>query len=76
MLMTLMQDADAAPTEAMLTTAAQIHAATPKVIARWKEFEQQDLPKLNQQLKQDNLSPLVPQASNHEAEVDLRGNEE
>ncbi|ABF40626.1 hypothetical protein Acid345_1624 [Candidatus Koribacter versatilis Ellin345] len=75
-LMTMMQDADAAPTEAMLTKATEIHTATPKVIERWKQFVQQELPKFNDRLKQDNLSPLNPQAKVRDAEVELRGNEE
>ena len=75
-LMTLMQDADATPTEPMLAKATELHAATPKVIERWKQFEQQELPKFNDLLKQKSLEPLNPQAFVRDAEIDLRGNEE
>lgn len=76
MLLTLMQDADAAPTQPMLQKAAELHAVTPKVLARWKQFEQQEIPQFNQRLKNGNLPPIDTQARGPEVDVDLRGNEE
>ncbi len=76
MLMTMMQDADEAPTAGMTTTAAEIHALVPKVLQKWEEFNRQDLPKLNGELRNRNQKPLDATARGKESEVDMRGNEE
>jgi hypothetical protein len=76
MLMTMMQDADEAPTAGMTMTAAEIHALVPKVLQKWEEFNRQDLPKLNGELRNANQKPLDATARGKESEVDMRGNEE
>ncbi len=76
MLMTLIQDADDAPTSGMMTSATEIHALLPKVQQKWQQFEREDLPKFNQQLKNANLPELNAQKRGADAEVDMRGNEE
>ena len=75
-LMTFMQDADEAPTSGMLTTAAQIHALAPKALQHWQQFQQQELPKFNDQLKQANLPPLDLNAKGKTADVETHVNEE
>lgn len=75
-MMAFMQDADEAPTAAMLATAADIHNMSPKVLQKWQDFVRDDLPKFNDQLKSENLSPLNLLQPGRDAEVDLRGNEE
>jgi hypothetical protein len=76
MLMTMMQDADEAPTASMLATSAEIHALVPKVLQKWQDFNRQELPKLNDQLKSGNLPPLNAAERGKDADVDMRGNEE
>jgi photosystem II stability/assembly factor-like uncharacterized protein len=76
MLMTMMQDADEAPTAGMTTTAAEIHALAPKVLQKWEEFNRQDLPKLNGELRNGNQKALDATARGKDSEVDMRGNEE
>jgi photosystem II stability/assembly factor-like uncharacterized protein len=76
MVMTLMQDADEAPTSGMMETAAQVHALAPKVLQKWLDFNQNEVPKLNGELRRENRQPLDTKARGKEAEVDMRGNEE
>ena len=76
MLMTMMQDADEAPTSGMMTSGAEIHALVPRVLQKWEEFNRQDLPKLNGDLRNDKQRPLDATARGKESEVDMRGNEE
>lgn len=76
MTMTLIQDADAAPTAGMTENATAVHALVPKVLARWQEFQRQELPQFNQHLKQANLPELNAEKRGADAEVDMRGNEE
>jgi photosystem II stability/assembly factor-like uncharacterized protein len=75
-LMTFMQDADEAPTAGMMTTYTQIHALAPKALQHWQEFQQQQLPKFNEQLKQANLPPLDVNAKGKRADVEMHVNEE
>ena len=75
-LMTFMQDADEAPTAGMMTTYTQIHALAPKALQHWQEFQQQQLPKFNEQLKQANLPPLDLNAKGKTADVEMHVNEE
>ncbi len=75
-LMTLIEDADEAPTGAMTSGAADIHALVPKVQQKWQEFQHEELPKFNQQLKGANLPELSARERGTDAEVDMRGNEE
>jgi len=72
----MMQDADEAPTAGMTMTAAEIHALVPKVLQKWEEFNRQDLPKLNGELRNANQKPLDATARGKESEADMRGNEE
>lgn len=74
--MTMIQDADVAPTSSMTATAAQLHALAPRVLQKWHEFQQQDLPKFNDQLKSGNLPQLNAAQRGRNAEVEMRGNEE
>jgi photosystem II stability/assembly factor-like uncharacterized protein len=76
MLMTLVQDADAAPTAPMIATVTEIHVLAQKSLANWQQFKEQDLPKFNQQLKNGGLPPLNVEDRSKDAEADLRGNEE
>src|SRR5581483_5794346 len=76
LVMTMMQESDDAPTSGMMASAAEIHAAAPKALAHWKAFQQQELPKFNDQLKQLDLPPLKLAQPTEDVEVDMSGNDE
>jgi hypothetical protein len=60
----------------MMETAAQVHALAPKVLQKWQDFNQNEVPKLNGELRRANQPTLDSTARGKEAEVDMRGNEE
>jgi hypothetical protein len=76
MVMTLVEDADEAPTASMAATASEVHGLMPKVLQKWREFQQQEVPKFNERLKGANLPALNAAQNGPDAEVDMRGNEE
>jgi photosystem II stability/assembly factor-like uncharacterized protein len=76
MVMTMMQESDDAPTSRMTASAGEIHATAPKALARWKAFQQQELPKFNDELKRLDLPPLNLKQESEDAEVDMSGNDE
>jgi hypothetical protein len=58
-LMGLLEGADAAPTSQLLAAVDDARKALGSLMARWNTLKNEDLPKLNDQLKAANLPPLA-----------------
>jgi hypothetical protein len=56
--------ADVAPTGDAFTAYQRDRVAMQKILAQWGEIKSQDLPKLNESLKQANLQPVVLEEEN------------
>jgi len=63
LLMTMIQEADVAPTVPQATAAADRHKALAPVMARWNQVKSQDLPALNSQLRAAGLTAIRVEAT-------------
>jgi hypothetical protein len=59
-ILQLVDGADAAPTTQAVAAAEQLERTLSELLATWSRLKSQDLPALNQQLRQANLPPVGP----------------
>ncbi len=58
-LLAAVQSADAAPTSQALATLSELEKALEEQLGKWQQLQAQDLPALNQSLKQVRLPPIA-----------------
>lgn len=54
-LLSVLQDADVAPTSQAATSVGQLHGAVQPLVQKWQAFKQRELPEMNERLKKANL---------------------